>query len=220
MKISARHPTNEFVSAFTHLIGFALAVAGLVLLVQRAVITGDGWNVASLFIFGATLLAVYGTSTLYHAWPIQHHRKETLRRWDHAMIYLVIAGTYTPITLVPLRDSWGWSVFGVVWALALVGAVMKIRNWSFHYSISSLTYLIFGWLVLLVMTPLVEAVSWEGFGWLFTGGVLYSVGVIFFGLEVLVRPRRWFGMHEVFHLFVMAGSACHWWFIYQYIALL
>lgn len=213
------HPTNELVSALTHLAGFGLAVVGFVFLLQRAGVHG-GWSLLSAAVFGVTLTAVYATSTIYHALPVEHHRKALLRRWDQAMIYLVIAGTYTPVTLVPLRGVIGWSVFGIVWFLALTGIVMKIKNWNMNRSVASMTYLVLGWLVLVVMTPLAEAVSWEGFGWLFAGGVLYSIGVVFFALEVRVRPRRWFGMHEIFHLFVMGGSVCHWWFVYKYIAIL
>ena len=118
----------------------------------------------------------------------------------------------------PLRGGWGWSIFGAVWGAALLGIIWKLAGWNMSKWLSGVAYLLMGWVVVIAVVPLLHAISLPAFWWLLSGGVCYSAGVIFFGLETVVRPRRWFGMHEIFHLLVMAGSACHWWTMYHYVA--
>jgi len=211
-----RHHTNEYVSAATHGIGFGLSIAGLVLLVQAAQ-ESSAWHVVAFSLFGASLICAYGASLLYHLIPDGHRTKELWRRFDHAMIYLLIAGTYMPVVLIPLRGGWGWSLFGVVWGIAFFGMIWQLANWQLPRWLSSVLYLLLGWLIIIAIVPLLHAISLPAFRWLLGGGLAYTFGVIFFGLEVIVTPRRYFGMHEIFHLFVLLGSFCHWWLMWRYI---
>ena len=218
MSVIVRHYTNEYVSALTHLTGWGLSVAGLTLLVYRAAVAGGVWHMVSFSVFGASLILAYSVSFLYHVFSFEHPKKNLLRRFDHALIYVLIAGTYTPVTLVPLRGGWGWSIFGAVWGAALLGIIWKLAGFNMSKWLSSVAYLLMGWLVVIAIVPLLHAISLPAFWWLLGGGACYSAGVIFFGLETVVRPRRWFGMHEIFHLLVMAGSLCHWLTMYHYVA--
>lgn len=216
--MSVRDRTNEYISALTHLAGFGLSVAGLVLLVYRAAVAGGAWHVVGFAVFGTSLMLAYSVSFLYHFFSLEHPKKDLLRRFDHALIYVLIAGTYTPVTLVPLRGGWGWGIFGAVWGVALLGIIWKLAGWQMSKWLSGAVYLLLGWLLVIAIVPLLRAISLPAFWWLLGGGASYSAGVIFFGLETVVRPRRWFGMHEIFHLLVMAGSLCHWWMMYHYVA--
>ena len=187
------------------------------LLVVFAAEVDDVWRVTSFSLFGASLILVYCSSTFYHIMPKETRRKEILRRVDHAMIYFLIAGTYTPVALVLLRGGWGWSLFGIIWGLAIIGVIWKLANWRMPSWLSNIIYLLLGWLIAIAVIPLLHAISLTGFLWLLGGGLSYSVGVIFFGLGAKLPEKKWFGMHEVFHLFVMLGSFCHWWMMFWYI---
>ncbi len=213
--------SRELVSSLTHLVGALLSIAGLTILVSLAAVRDAGpWHVVSFAVFGSSLILTYGASAIYHLTANGSAKKETLRRFDHAMIYILIAGTYTPVSLVPLRGGWGWSLFGVVWGVALVGVAWKLAGWRLPRALSSVIYLILGWLILIAIAPLLQSIPLAAFWWLFAGGMFYTVGVIFFGLGGVMPPRRWFGMHEIFHLFVVAGSFCHWWLMFKYIMLI
>jgi hemolysin III len=218
--MSFRHYTNEYVSAATHGIGLGLSIAGLVLLLYWAARYGTAWHIVAFALFGASLIGAYAASVFYHLIADGRRAKEVWRRFDHAMIYFLIAGTYMPIVLVPLRGGWGWSLFGVIWGLAFVGMVWKLADWRLPRWLSSVLYLCLGWLILIAIVPLLHVISLTAFWWLFAGGLAYTIGVIFFGLETVVAPRRYFGMHEIFHLFVMLGSFCHWWLMAKFILFL
>lgn len=215
---------NEPVSATIHLIGLLLSIAALILLVVFAAIYSTAWHVVGFSIFGTSLILLYLASTLYHFFHVTSKAKEILKKIDHAMIHILIAGTYTPICLVAIRGAWGWSLFGVIWGLAIIGILLKIliniKPW-----VSATIYLFMGWIIIIAFVPLKKSIPSEGLWWLFAGGIFYTIGVLFLGLDrIFPRTRwfgmhetRWFGMHEIFHIFVLAGSFSHFWLMLKYI---
>ncbi len=196
-------PREELANALTHGLGAALAVAGLAVLVTQAALHGDAWRVVSFALYGTTLVLLYLCSTLYHAlpWP---GVKAVFHRLDHAAIFLLIAGTYTPFSLVTLRGPWGWSIFGVEWGLALVGIVAKTLLFGRFRRVGVAVYVLMGWVVVAAIEPLLGALPPGGLAWLLAGGVAYTGGV---GFYVAKRLRY---HHAVWHLFVLCGSVCHW----------
>ena len=201
---------EELAHSITHGIGAALSIAGLVLLVTLAAIRGDAWHVVGCSMFGATLVFLYTASTLYHS--ITHPgAKKVLRVFDHAAIFLLIAGTYTPFTLVTLRGGWGWTLFVIVWGLALVGIIYKITATNRFRFLSVLLYLGMGWLVLIAIKPMVTSMPRPGLILLLAGGLCYTLGVIFYAWK-----RLPYG-HAVWHLFVLAGSICHFFAVLLYV---
>jgi hemolysin III len=207
---------NEPMSAITHALGFLFAIAALVILVVFAAQRGTAWHVVGFSIFGASMLLLYGASTAYHLIPITHRAKRVMQRIDHAMIYVLIAGSYTPICFITLRGAWGWSLFGVVWGLAALGITWKaIGKWQ-NKIVSTVLYVLMGWLAMIALVPLLRATGWNGFFWLLLSGICYTVGAVIFGFGHVKWHPKWFGMHEVWHLFVMAGSFFHFWFLLKY----
>ncbi|MFN7183720.1 MAG: PAQR family membrane homeostasis protein TrhA [Thermomonas haemolytica] len=196
------HPGEELANALTHGVGAAAALAGGAVLITLVAIHGDGWQLAGAIIFGVALLLLYTASTLYHA--ISHPvAKGRLKVFDHCAIYLLIAGTYTPFTLVGLRGAVGWWLFGAIWVLALAGVVFKLFYTGRFRRLSTLIYLAMGWLVVVAAGPLLRALDTATLGWLLAGGVAYTLGTLFY-----LRPRmRW--SHAIWHGFVIAGSVCH-----------
>lgn len=203
-------PREELANAVTHGIGTLLGGAGLVLLVVRAARWGDAWQVTSTAVFGFTLVLLYGASTLYHSLQTERLRP-LMQRVDHAAIFLLIAGTYTPFLLVTLRGPWGWSLFGVVWGLALIGVVLKFWFAGRFRVLSTVVYLVMGWMVIVAVKPLLAALHPGGLAWLVAGGLAYSFGTIFYLWRSL--PYH----HALWHGFVLAGSACHWVAVYGYV---
>lgn len=193
---------EEIANAVTHGLGLILAIAGLVVLVMRAVALGDALHIVSASVYGATLVTLYLASTLYHS--VQTPRvKRWLRVFDHTAIYLLIAGTYTPVTLVVLGGHWGWTLFAVVWGLALIGIFYKLLAFGRFQKLSLALYLGMGWLGVLVVKPLLDVMPPAGLALMAAGGLAYTFGVIFY----VMQRRRFF--HTVWHLFVMGGSVCH-----------
>lgn len=193
---------GERFNSLTHLVGTLLAIAALVVLVVFASEKGDPWRITSVSIYGGTLVTLYLGSTLYHS--VRGRAKLVLRKIDHAAIYLLIAGTYTPFALVTLRGAWGWTLFGIVWGLAVLGIVQELV-WARGRRILSLAiYVIMGWLVLVALGPLVRALPGAGIAWLVAGGLLYTGGIVFYALDEKLTHA-----HGVWHLFVIAGSASH-----------
>ncbi len=193
---------SERVNSITHLIGACLALVGLVVLVVLSSRLGDPWKIVSFSIYGVTLVVLYVFSTLYHS--VSGTSKKVFQKIDHSAIYLLIAGTYTPFALVTLRGVWGWSLFGVIWGLALFGIVQDNLFTQGRRILSVVIYLLMGWLAIVVIRPLANALPGAGLVWLITGGLSYSIGVVFYALDKRLR----YG-HEIFHVFVLAGSACH-----------
>ena len=192
----------ELANALTHGLGATAALAGGAVLITLVAVQGDGWQLVGAIVFGACLLLLYLASTLYHA--IQHPvAKGRLKVFDHCSIYLLIAGTYTPFTLVGLRGPWGWGLFSAIWSLAFAGIVFKLFSTGRFKRLSTLIYIAMGWLVVIAIKPLLAAVDGWTFGWLLAGGLSYTVGTAFYH-----RPQLPYS-HAVWHVFVLAGSVCH-----------
>lgn len=201
---------GERLNSITHLVGAALALAGLVVLVVLAARQGEPWKIVSFSVYGATLFLLYGASTLYHS--LRGRAKAVFRKIDHLAIYLLIAGTYTPFTLVTLRGSWGWSLFGVIWGLAILGMAQEFLPRRRGRVLSLVIYFLMGWLALAALGPLWKALPPMGMAWLVAGGLFYTVGAVFYGLDEKLRHA-----HGIWHLFVLAGSASHYFAILYYV---
>lgn len=215
--IRARYKTQEIVSAWTHGLALALSVVGLIVLVVLAVETATPWHIVSFSIYGASLIVLYAASMLYHVMNAIKGFNPFYQKLDQAMIFLLIAGTYTPLCLVSLRGEWGWSMFGIIWGLALFGIITKLVFAQFNRWIINLYYLLMGWLVVISYAPLMRALPLPAFVLIFVGGFFYTAGVLLMGLERKIRISRYIGMHEVFHIFVMFGSASHFLVMYWYV---
>ena len=206
---------NEPLSGITHLIGTILGIAGLIILIVLAVRHASVWHIVGFSIFGASLILLYLSSTLYHLIPI---RREIFRKIDHSMIFVLIAGTYTPLCITVLRGGMGWSIFGIVWGIAIIGIIMKITSsrpikpW-----VSTLIYIAMGWIMIVAISPLSKILPAGAIFLLFTGGILYTIGTIFYGLGRRSGVKRIFGMHEIFHLFVLTGSFSHYLLMIKYV---
>jgi hemolysin III len=200
---SAYTPREELANRLTHGLGALLSVVGLVLLVVFSARHGDAWHVVSTAVFGTTLVLLYTSSTWYHSVSDDRLRAR-LQKFDHAAIFLLIAGTYTPFELVTLRGPWGWSLFGIVWGLAIAGIVVKFWLAGRFRLLSTAIYLAMGWLVMIALKPLMAALPAGGLKLLVAGGLFYTGGAVFYLWKRL--PYH----HAIWHLCVLGGSACHW----------
>jgi hemolysin III len=201
---------EEIAHSVTHGIGALLSIAGLVIMVTLSATYGNAWDIVSSSIYGFTLILLYSTSTLYHA-ITKPDIKDVLRKIDHAVIYLLIAGTYTPFTLISLRGAWGWSLFGIVWSIAIAGMVMELLMKQRIRWISVSLYLGLGWAIVIATKPLMASVATGGLSLLLLGGLAYTFGVIFYAWKRLAYH------HAIWHVFVMAGSALHYFAILFYV---
>ncbi len=208
--LTEHHETRseEVANAITHGIGMALAIAALVVLVVTS--PPDTVRLTTISIFGACLVLLYFASTLYHALPVGKWKYRALIL-DHAAIYLLIAGTYTPILLITLYGGWGWTLFGIVWTIAMVGTFLKLFYVGKFRVASTLMYLAMGWIIVVAFKPMLDRLPTGGWVWLTSGGLAYTFGTIFFLWERL--PFN----HAIWHLFVMAGSVCHFFMILWYV---
>ena len=204
------YPGERF-NGGTHLMGAVLAAAGAPVLVVIAARTGDPWKIVSFSIYGTLLFALYVLSTLYHS--TQGKVKNVFRKLDHCSIYLLIAGTYTPFTLVSLRGAWGWSLLGIIWGLAVIGIAQEAWLGKGARIISLVIYVLMGWLGMIALNPLIAALTPAGFAWVVAGGAFYTVGIIFYALDETLRHG-----HGIWHLFVLAGSASHYLALLLYVA--
>ncbi len=205
---------EELANSLTHGLGLALSITGLAVLVTLAALRGSAWHVVSCAVYGSSMVILYGASTMYHSIPATvagGRAKQILRVADHSAIYLLIAGSYTPFTLVSLRGAWGWTLFGLVWGLALAGIVFKMFFTGRFAVVSTLIYLAMGWLVLIAWKPVFAAVPAGGIAWLGASGLAYTAGVVFFAMERLRFS------HAVWHAFVLAGSVCHYCAVFFYV---
>lgn len=209
-KVSYYPAGEERLNILSHGFGAVMAIPATVFLILRAVYGGTAWDIVSFSVYGASLFTLYLASTLYHA-----SRKESLRKklniFDHAAIYVLIAGTYTPFALGPLRGAWGWTIFGLTWGLTFVGVGIKLFFTGRFRLISTISYVLMGWIALIAIKPLIEQVNTQALLWMLFGGVFYTVGAILYQVKKL--PYN----HGIFHLFVLAGSACHFVAIYQHL---
>ncbi|MDP3920725.1 MAG: hemolysin III family protein [Candidatus Omnitrophota bacterium] len=204
-------PGEEIANSITHGIGTALSVAALVILTVFAASTGDSWRIVSLSIYGATLIFLYLASTLYHGLS-NDRAKRVFKILDHSSIYLLIAGTYTPVVLVSLRGPWGWTLFGLIWGIAVIGIVLEACRIEKLKFFSVLTYIAMGWLVVIALKPLTRSAPMGLIVWLLVGGLAYTLGTLFY---------RWYRLpfhHAIWHLFVMIGSAAHFFGLLFYIS--
>jgi len=208
---------REPVNAISHGAGAIGSIAALTLMVVFAAMRADVWHVVSFSIFGGTLILMYTSSFLYHALKISENALLVFRRIDHIMIFMVIAGSYTPLCLVPLRGPWGWSLFATVWAIAVVGIFLKIFFMNAPRWISTLIYLMMGWLCMVAIYPLVKTLVPMALFWLGLGGLFYSVGAVIYALKKPDFFPGLFGFHEIWHCFVILGSACHFWLSFRYL---
>ncbi len=202
---------GERFNSISHLVGAVLAVAAAALLITGASLKGDPWRIVAFSVYGATLVALYVASTLYHA--LGGRAKAVFQKLDHCSIYLLIAGTYTPFALVSLNGPWGWSLLGVVWGLAVVGIAQEIWLARGARVLSLVIYVLMGWLVLVAVVPLWQALGPAGFAWLATGGALYTLGIVFYATGHKLRHG-----HGIWHLFVLGGSVCHFFTLLFYVA--
>lgn len=202
-------------SALTHFIGFLLVIPVFISLLERA---ETGIEKIAFTVFGSSLLLLYGASTIYHTLKLSAEKTKILRRIDHMMIFVLIAGTYTPICLITLQGIWGTILLSAIWGIALAGICMKIFWMGAPRWLSTMIYVVMGWLSLTAFVPLLNAVGWGGFGLLLGGGIVYTVGALIYALK---KPNlailKSFGFHEIFHVFVMIGTGLHIAFMFCYV---
>jgi len=206
-------------SGLSHLAGALLSVGALVLLIYYAVVyQGKFTYVFSFAVFGASMLLLYTSSAVYHLLPLSPKGVGILRRIDHMMIFVLIAGTYTPICLIPLRGAWGYTLLAGEWVLAISGFFLKIFCMQVPRRLSTLIYVLMGWLVAVAFWPLLKTVPVGGVVWLVLGGLFYTAGAVLYAFKwpPNIIPG-WLGFHEIFHLLIMAGSTCHFWLMLRYI---
>jgi len=201
---------EELVNSITHAIGIPLGIVGLVVLIINANNYGDAWHIFSVSVFGASMIFLYTASTIYHS-TSKVRLKFKLNIIDHSAIFILIAGTYTPFTLVTLRGAWGWSIFGVVWGLAIIGVVTKILFINRYRKVTAYLYLAMGWIIVIALKPLINALPAGGLYLLIAGGLSYSAGIIFY------QWKRLPFAHAIFHLFVLGGTVCHFFAVLLYV---
>jgi len=209
--VGAYSPAEELANAITHGVGVLLSLVGLTVLIGQALDAGQARAVFAVAVYGTTLVLLYLASTLYHAVNVPG-AKRVLKRTDHAAIYLLIAGTYTPFCLGPLQGPWGWSLLAVVWGLGLVGALTDVLSGRRFRWLSLAIYLLMGWLVVTAVRPLLASVDRTTLAWLVAGGLAYTGGVGFY----VARRLPWH--HAIWHVFVLAGSVCHWFAVQRVVA--
>jgi hemolysin III len=203
---------GERFNSVSHLVGAALALVGTVVLVGSAIKLGDGWRITSFAVYGLALVIQYLTSFLYHS--ASGPAKAFLRNLDHCMIYLLIAGTYSPFTLVTLRERWGWPLFLAIWILAIVGIVQENKLGKGRRRLSLALYVLMGWLAILAIVPLVALLGYRGFALIAAGGLLYTGGMYFY----VASKRGLRHGHGIWHLCVLGGSACHFAAVWLFVA--
>jgi len=206
---------REPVNGLTHFIGILLAIASLPVLVVPAVEMGKTLHVVSFSIFSASMILLYTSSTVYHWASVSPERLKTLRKIDHIMIFVMIAGSYTPIALIALKGGWGWSLFGVSWGITVIGFFLKIFWLDMPRKIYVGLYLLMGWLVLIAIYPLSKSISSAALNWLLLEGAFYSVGAVIYAIK---KPDfKYFGFHEIWHIFVLLGSFAQFMMLYLHI---
>jgi hemolysin III len=206
------------VSGLTHLAGVLLSIAAVILLEHSAILHGTLWHIVAYAIFGTSLILLYGASSLYHLLQLSPRGITILRRIDHTMIFVLIAGTYTPVCLIPLRGVWGWSLFVVVWSMAIAGIFQALFWIQAPRWFSTSLYLVMGWLVIIAFYPLVQSMPLRGILWFALGGLSYTGGAFMYALKKPNPVPGIFGFHEIWHICVMAGSFCHFWAIFWYLS--
>ncbi len=203
-------PIEEKINITTHAIGFILSIVAFVLLVTHANLHGDVWHIVSFSIFGASLIILYAASTFYHS-AKKSELRNRLKIFDHASIYILIAGTYTPFTLVTLNGTIGWVIFGTSWGLALTGIILKFFFTGKYNLISTIMYVLMGWVIVFAIKPLINNLPLEGLLWLLAGGIFYTIGAILYSIKKIKFN------HAIFHMFVLSGSFCQFMSVFFYV---
>jgi len=203
-------PLEESINIYSHVLGIVLSCVGLIFLTLRAIHYGNAWHISSAIIFGVSLIVLYSASSLYHAAkdPIIRSR---LRIFDHASIYVIIAGTYTPFALITLQGTVGWIIFGVTWGMALIGIILKLFFTGRFRILSTSMYVLMGWIIVFAINPLIENLSAEGMQLLVAGGLSYTFGAVLYSIKAI--PFN----HAIFHLLVLVGTICHYFAVYFYV---
>ena len=202
--------SEEKINIITHAIGLLLSIAALVLLILHASSNGSARHIVSFTIFGASMILLYSASTLYHYSQTPNLRRK-LNILDHASIYVLIAGTYTPFTLVTLKGALGWTIFGITWGIALIGIFLKLFYTGKYDKISTIAYVAMGWIIIFAVKPLIENLPLNGLYWLLAGGIFYTIGAILYSIKKIKFN------HAIFHIFVLLGSFSHFMAIYFYV---
>jgi hemolysin III len=205
-------------SGLTHCIGALMSMVGLVMLIIKAMSPFKIWHLTTFCIFGTGMILLYTASTLYHWLPLGKTGSARLRKFDHMMIFVLIAATYTPFCLVPLRGAWGWSIFGAVWTVAILGIVFKLFWITSPRWLTTGIYVLMGWIAIIGIGPITRTLQPDAVFWLFAGGILYSTGALIYAFKKPNLIPHVLGFHEIFHLFVMMGSLAHFWAIYRYVS--
>jgi hemolysin III len=208
---------REPISSLTHLLGAFLSAIGLILLIKYSLDKTNVYNAIILAVFGISSILLYSASSTYHKSTSSKKVIKVLRRVDHSMIYVLIAGTYTPICLIALKGTIGTLLFLVIWILALIGIVLKVVWFDAPRWLSTGFYILMGWISIIAIVPIIKAISLGGFMWLLAGGLFYTVGGVIYATK---RPKinlKFFGFHEIFHIFIMFGSLCHYILMFNYI---
>jgi len=208
---------REPINSLTHGVGALLAVVGLILLLREAILRGSVSQIIAFTMFGLSMVLLYTASSLYHALPVKEKTLELFRKLDHSMIYVLIAGTYTPICLLVLEGSWKWGLFTTIWSLAIIGIIKKILWMNAPRWLSTLFYLAMGWLAVIIFPTLMDKLPMAFMIWISVGGFAYTFGAVIYGIKKPNPIPEWFGHHEIWHLFVLAGTASHFWAIYEYL---
>jgi hemolysin III len=203
-------PIEEKINIISHATGFILSIVALVFLVTHANLRGDVWHIVSFSIFGASLVILYAASTIYHSAKNPEVRNR-LKIFDHASIYVLIAGTYTPFTLVTLKGTIGWVIFGISWGMAITGIILKIFFTGRYNLISTLMYVLMGWLIVFAIKPLINNLPFGGLLWLVAGGISYTIGALIYSIKKINFN------HAIFHMFVLLGSFCHFMSVFFYV---
>jgi hemolysin III len=203
-------PIEEKINILSHAVGFIFSIVALVLLVTHATQHGDVWHIVSFSIFGASLIILYAASTFYHS-AKKSELRNRLNIIDHASIYVLIAGTYTPFTLVTLKGTIGWVIFGISWGLALTGIILKLFFTGKYNLLSTIMYVLMGWVIVFAIKPLINNLPLAGLLWLVAGGISYTIGAILYGIKKIKFN------HAIFHMFVLMGSFCHFMSVYFYV---
>lgn len=209
---------KEITSALTHLGGAIFAVIGMAMLLYVAVESKNTMSIIAFIIFGLSMILLYSTSSIYHFIDASKEKaKLVMRKLDHIMIFVLISGTYTPICLLALKNTIGYALLATVWLITLIGVFIKIFWINAPRWISAGLYIGMGWISVIVLAPLVRSLPIGGIIWLFIGGLMYTVGGVIYGLKKPNIDKPWFGFHELFHLFVLAGTFCHFIMMYFYV---
>lgn len=208
---------REPVNGITHGIGAILSLVGLILLLYEAILEQSVSHIVAFSIFGASMVLLYTSSSLYHSLPVKEKTLIFFQKLDHSMIYVLIAGSYTPICLIVLEGNWKWVIFITIWSLALLGIIKKFISMKTPRWLSTLIYLGMSWMGVVLFPTLFEKLPPAFLGWIVAGGLAYTLGAIIYGVEKPNPIPDWFGHHEIWHLFVLAGTFSHFWAIYAYL---